>query len=136
MFRIRREQLEHFADRAREGFVAKMRAYLRDSFGEHVRGESDAELSAWVREALACCERHGVDTEPEAAQLVLLYRVLGLDVHEREPWARDALLDRSLSPIGKVRRLVRGARDAGVPGLEEVLVYDEMAERDEAAVEA
>mgnify|MGYP001220235211 FL=1 len=136
MFRIRREQLEHFADRAREEFLAKMRAYLRESFAELVSAMNDAELSAWLRDALGRCERFGVDTEPEAAQLVLLYLVLGLDAHEQYPWAREALEDPVLVPLGKLRRLVRAARAEGIAGIEDVLVYEEMAERELEAVEA
>lgn len=125
--RIRREQAEHFGNRARAGFTAKMQRYLRRSFPAWVEGLDDEELTAWLRAAVARCEGFGVTTEPEAAQLVLLLMVLGLDADRRHPFVAEARDHRGLLPIGKVRAIVAGARAARVERLDEVLVFAEMA---------
>jgi hypothetical protein len=135
MFRIRQVQYELFAQQARAEFVAKMRAYLRSAFAGWVSGMDDDALDEWVRAALVRCEQSGVTTEPEAAQLVLLLLVLGLDAAERRPFVAPILDDRRLLPIGKVRALIRAARAHRVDRLEEVLVFETMAAPDEPQVE-
>src|SRR5438045_7509584 len=96
MLRIREEQLAFFADKARKGFVATMADYLEDSFPECVDEMSREELVAWVSDATAKAERYGVTTEPEVAQLILLFLVLGLDADETMPWVKDTLSHRDL----------------------------------------
>lgn len=128
MLRILKEQMETLGARTRGRFVAKMSAYLREHFAACVDEMSAEELDAWVTDAVAAAEKHGVTTEPEVAQLLLLYLVLGIDVEETTPWARDALRDRDLVGVGKVRRLAQLAREHGVDGVEDVLVVREVIE--------
>lgn len=126
MLRIRRAQLEHFADRQRGRFVRLMVDYLRNEFGGRVASMNDAALESWTRRALAKCERYDVVMEPEAAQLMLLFLRLGVDADENEPWVQEALSGK-LAGIGKVRRLVGACRARGVSDLDEFLVFEEMA---------
>jgi hypothetical protein len=124
MFLIRKEQMEFFARRQREGFVDRMTAYVRASFPACFGGMSRDEARAWVSAGVAKAERYGVDTEPEAAQLLLLLLLLGLDADETTPWVRAALSDRALAAPGKVRELVRLARDHETPGIDAVVLRD------------
>ena len=125
MLRIKPEQVEHFANRARQRFVTMMTGYLRGSFPERVAGLDDAALAAWTRRALSVCEQAGVTTEPEAAQLILLLLVLGVDAAERFSWARDAAEDRALSPEGKVRAILAGALAEGLP-IRDLIVFEHL----------
>ncbi len=128
MLRIKPEQLEHFADLARGRFVAMMTRFVRDEFPDHqaagarVASMSAEALTSWVRSGLAFCERAGVTTEPEAAQLVLLLLVLGVDADERVDWLAPIVERRDLSPEGKVRSIVVAAREAGLP-IDDVVRY-------------
>ncbi|HTJ80736.1 MAG TPA: hypothetical protein VL400_03405 [Polyangiaceae bacterium] len=129
MLRIKQAQLDHFANRQRGRFVKLMVDYLRAEMPAMVRSMDDAALERWMRGALAKCEKYGVDTEPEAAQLTLLLLLLGLDADDRSAWVREALaVDKR--PIGKVRRLVDGCRAHGIEGLDDVLVFESMAEKE------
>lgn len=125
MLRIKPEQVEHFANRARQRFVAMMTGYLRSTFPDRVAGLADDALTAWTRRALSVCERTGVTTEPEAAQLLLLLLVLGVDAEERFSWVRDAAADRGLSPEGKVRAFIEGALAEGLP-IRDLIVFEHL----------
>jgi hypothetical protein len=121
MFRVHEAQLAWFGDKARRDFVARMSAYLERHFAQCVRQMTHEEVSAWVSEATAKAERYGITTEPEVAQLVLLFLVLGVDADETTPWVKEALDTRGLYPAGKVRKLVEAARERGATGVEQVL---------------
>lgn len=123
MLRVRPEQLDHFANRARDRFVGLMTDYIRDAFPER-SARFGPGLADWVRQALGVCERYGVTMEPEAAQLVLLLIVLGIDAGDREPWISEALSPDG-APVGKIRQLVAGCREREVPGIEEMIVFDD-----------
>ncbi|MBW2522813.1 MAG: hypothetical protein JRI23_01495 [Deltaproteobacteria bacterium] len=101
MFRIRKEQMDRLGESTRARFVAMMHDYLRSYFTSWVGELSDDELSTWLGEALAKADRYGVRTEPEAAQLILLLIVLGLDADETTEWARQVLADEDLVAIGR-----------------------------------
>lgn len=128
MLRILDRQMEALSRDTEGEFVATMAAYLREHYPRWVLALSEEELLRWVAEALHKAVGHGVDTEPEAAQLILLFTVLGLDADERLAWVREVLEDGDLAAIGKVRRLVARSREHEVSGLEHVLVYDELQE--------
>ena len=66
-----------------------------------------------------------LETEPEAAQLILLLTVLGLDAPERHDWVREVLHDRDLAALGKVKKLITLSRERAVD-IEDVLVYPDM----------
>lgn len=131
MLRIRPEQLEHFAERTRKRFVQMMVDYLRESFGERVASLGAEPLAAWVRSGLDLCERAGVTTEPEAAQLILLLLVLApppaADAEQQHEWVRELIARRGLSPEGKVRLMVQAARRERLP-IDEVVVYPQFEE--------
>lgn len=126
MFRISRQQFEQMADKTRHDFVRMMDTYLREHFAEWVRKMPKADSEAWVRAALAKCERHEITTEPEAAQLILLFLVLGPESDESTPWVQEVLTDRELLPIGKLRKLIRLAREQGIDQVDDVVVYGHM----------
>jgi hypothetical protein len=128
MLRIQQHQLKSFADETRRGFVRMMDAYLREHFTGWVRKLPREDCETWVRAALAKCELYDVTTEPEAAQLILLLLILGLDADDSTPWVRETLGDGSLLPIGKVRKLIRLARAQGVNHLDDIVLHDDMNE--------
>ncbi|NUP05597.1 MAG: hypothetical protein HOW73_06005 [Polyangiaceae bacterium] len=132
MFRIKKEQMEFFADKTKRKFVAKMAAYLRRDFAGRVTEldrPSMGGLEPWVTRVVDKAIGYDIKTEPETAQLMLLLLLLGVDADERLPWVKQVLSTRDLYAIGKVRRLVRLAREHGVPALDDVLVYPEMSDR-------
>jgi hypothetical protein len=126
MLRIPRQQFELLAEKTRRDFVHMMDTYLRKHFPEWVRKMPDGDCEAWVRAALVKCERHAITTEPEVAQLMLLFLILGLDADESTPWVREILTDQDLLPIGKLRKLIRLARSQGLDRVDEVIVYGHM----------
>jgi hypothetical protein len=126
MLRIREEQMQHLAKRTQKRFVGMLEQYLRRHFPRWVAGLSDEQLRGWLEHALGKAERFGVTTEPEAAQLILLFLVMGVDADERLPWVEETLAARTLAPIGKVKKLVALAREHHVDGVEHVVVYEGM----------
>jgi hypothetical protein len=123
MLRIREEQMEHLGKRTRRRFLEMLETYLREHFRAKVASVSDADLRAWLTHALGKAEEYGVTTEPEAAQLILLFAVLGVDADERLPWVKETLGDRGLAAIGKVKLLIARARENAVPDIDHVIVY-------------
>ncbi len=123
MLRIKPEQMEHFANKARERFSAMMVDYIRETYPERAPAERSA-LTSWVKRALAVCEQYGIIMQPEAAQTMLLFLVLGVDAADREDWVRDAIAY-DVAPVGKVRRLVSACRERGL-SIDDVLVYEDM----------
>lgn len=124
MFRILEHQMKQLGAETRHRFVAMMTAYLAEHFERWTGSMPETELTAWVEQALGKAEQHGVTTEPEAAQLILLFLVLGLDADERLAWVREVLEDVDLAAIGKVKRLIALSRDNEVSDIEHVLVYE------------
>ncbi|UQA62014.1 hypothetical protein [Polyangium aurulentum] len=124
MFRVRREQLDWFADKARRDFVGRMVGYLEEHYHDWVEEMSREDLSAWVSAATSKAERFKVVTEPEVAQLILLYLLLGVDADEEHPWVKETLTDRDLSGVGKVRKLVALARSYEIEGIDEVVLAE------------
>jgi hypothetical protein len=126
MLRILEHQMAHLGQRTRRRFLRMMEEYLRAHFTEWLSPVADDQLRAFLHQALAKAERYGVTTEPEAAQLVLLFLILGEDADEREPWVAEALSARHLSALGKVKKLVALCREHGVSRLDHVVVYQGM----------
>jgi hypothetical protein len=125
VFRIKKEQMEFFNEKTRVAFRRRMTTYLRQSYGECVAEMSDGALDEWVDDVLRRAEKYRVRAEPDVAQLMLLLLLLGSDADERLDWVGEALSNRNLSGAGKVRRLVRLARERDVEALETVLVFEE-----------
>ena len=124
MFRIRREQLDFFADKTRRAYVEKMSAWLREAYPECVGAMSRGELETWVTAAVHKAESYRVVMETDVAQLMLLFMILGLDADERLPWLGETLARRDLEGIGKVRKLVAEAREKNVAGIESVVLEE------------
>jgi hypothetical protein len=124
MLRILNEQMDWFAQKARKEFVATMADYLEDNFSDCIDEMSRADLLTWVSDATRKAEQYGVTTEPEVAQLILLLLLLGVDADETTPWVKDTLSDGSLYAVGKVRKLVRLAREQGITGINSVVVEE------------
>ncbi|MBL8741381.1 MAG: hypothetical protein JNK04_09810 [Myxococcales bacterium] len=138
MLRIRPEQMEHFANRARDRFTNLMTEYIWDTFPDRAPEKNRAALASWVRRAVAVCERYEVVMEPAAAQLILLLLVLGIDraeaslaidaktptgTAEGDAWIREALA-RKVAPAGKVRRLIAACHERSLP-ISDLIVVDE-----------
>jgi hypothetical protein len=123
MLRIRPEQLEHFANRARDRFSNLMTEYIWETFPDRAPEKSRAALASWVRRAVAVCERYGVVMEPAAAQLMLILLALGAQADEREAWVREAL-SAKVAPAGKVRRLIAACEERSLP-ISDLIVVDE-----------
>ena len=117
-FRIGRDQIDWFAQRAQARFGARMAPYLRAHYGDLV-----AELPSledWLRDRVAEALQGGVTEEPEVAQYVLVQLVLLPHDHAHDEWVESVMADRSLLAVGKVRRLVAEARGLGVARIEDV----------------
>jgi hypothetical protein len=115
VLRIKPEQMEHFANKARDRFSAMMVDYIAETYPERAPAERSA-LAIWVKKALAVCEQYGI--------IMQLFLVLGVDAAEREEWVRDAIAY-DVAPVGKVRRLVAACRERELP-IDDVLVYEDM----------
>ena len=126
MLRIRDEQMQHLAKRTKRRFVGMLEEHLRAHYTRWVAPMSDQQLRGWVEYALGKAELYGVTTEPEAAQLILLLLVLGVDADERLPWVKETLGSKTLAPVGKVKKLVAQAREQRVEHVEHVIVYEGM----------
>lgn len=128
MFRIKRDQMEHFNTKTRTAFSRMLATYLRESFAEWVVDLSEPELFAWVDGCVTTCDKNRVRTEPEVAQVVLLFLLLGSSAADELEWFGTTLRHRDLQAVGKVRRLISEARRHGVEGLDAVLVYPEFSD--------
>lgn len=136
MFRIKKQQMEFFAEKTKAKFCAKMVAYLLEHHGARAKARAAADelgLELWVSAALDKASRWKIVTEPETAQLMLLLMLLGLNADEEHDWVRQVLANKDLYAIGKVRRLLRRAREHAVPELETIVVFPEFAESTEFA---
>lgn len=133
MFRIKRDQMEHFNTKTRTKFSRMLAEYLRAEFAEWVRDLDEPALFGWVDACVEKADRYRVRTEPEVAQLVLLFLLLGSNADEELDWVGETLRHRDLEAVGKVRRLIAGARAREVEGLDAVLVYSEFVEQSNAA---
>ncbi len=133
MFRIKRDQMEHFNTKTRMKFSRMLTEYLRAEFADWVQGLTEPELFAWVDACVQKADSYRVRTEPEVAQLVLFFLLLGSSADEELDWVRETLRHRDLAAVGKIRRLIAGARAREIEGLDSVLVYSEF-EQSNAAV--
>ena len=124
-FRILQSQMDALALDTQRGFIDMLGGYLREYYPQWVSSIGASQLPDWLAQALKLCERHQVETEPEAAQLILLLTVLGLDAPERHDWVREVLHDRDLAALGKVKKLITLSRERAVD-IEDVLVYPDM----------
>lgn len=125
--RINRNQIEAFAKHTQQQFCERLTIYIREHFSSHLGAMSQHELLAWVHAALAVCERGGIEREPHVAQMILLLMALGLDSADR-PWVEAILAEQGIASTDKLRRVIRTARESGVPAIDDVIVYDDLEE--------
>ena len=78
----------------------------------------DDDLEEWVDRNVRRSLAFGVDTEPEVAQLLLLGLRFGEEAPDSLAWFRAPLESKKLVAEGKVRAIVRAAREQAVPDLE------------------
>jgi hypothetical protein len=120
-FRILASQMRSLGRQTQSAFVAKMEGYLTEHLPAFVAGVGPERLTTWVAGALAVAHAHDIHSEPEAAQLILLLTVLGLDADQKHDWVREALTERML-PTGKLTKLVTDGCQRQ-PAIASVLVY-------------
>ena len=132
MFRIKRDQMEHFNTKTRTKFSRMLTEYLRAEFADWVKDLTEPELFTWVDACVQKADGYRVRTEPEVAQLVLLFLLLGSSADEELEWVGETLRHRDLQAVGKVRRLIAGARAREIDGLDSVLVYSDFEQSNAA----
>lgn len=115
MFRIRKEQMDHFRRRGRAKYLDRLTEYVRESHPTLVRPAASRDR---IRALVEKGDGYGFRLELETTQLVLLLLRFGDDADERLSWFGEALRSRELVPIGKVRRIVDTARELGEQGLD------------------
>ncbi len=120
MFRIRRQQMDHFRHAGKARYVERVAEWVDETFPGRFRYGSRAELEELVRAAVAKADGHGFEIELETTPLVLLLLHVGLDADERLPWFAEALGRRALAPLGRARLLVHEARARGEGGIDSI----------------
>jgi hypothetical protein len=118
MLRIRDWQMEALGQKAAQRFVTRMARYLCDAFSRETEGMSTEAAEAWVLRNVQRAAAHGIDTEPEVAQYLLLALALGEEAPDRLPWFREVLMRTDLIAPGKAQALVRAARVRDIPDLD------------------
>ncbi len=127
MFRIRREQREHFDAKARADFESRMFGYLRKDWADQWHPASDDLLAQWVHETTQLAFDHGIELEEHVAQfLLLMMYVIGDKKVSHEDAVEQILEDPDLDSEGKLRALLRALRDRGSYDLEPYVAYDEL----------
>jgi hypothetical protein len=124
LFRIRRQQLDWFADKARRDYVERISTWLEQAYPECVGEMEREDLVDWVARTVTKCERYGVVMEEDVTQALLLFMVLGEAADEERPWVKQTLADRDLLPGGRVRKLVELAQGQGIEGIEHVILKE------------
>lgn len=112
MFIIHRDQVASFAARRRRRFEEEIRARLAALLGREV------ELAA-IEQSVARAMARGFHTDTLAWQYVALEVELGGDLTAQWLWAVSIIEDEGLTPLGKLRTLLREARARGA-GVERV----------------
>lgn len=122
MLRIQQAQIEWFARKSQADFIARMAGWLREEHAASI--ESIRDLEGWLRRVVDRALASDVTNEPEVAQLMLLYMLVGLDSKEHAAWIDPVLRDRKLLAVGKMRKLVAEARTRGVERVDEIDITD------------
>ncbi len=125
MFIIGRQQYDALCGQAERDFNTRMSAFIDEYFAHLTSVSSGENRSAWVTEAIQICDRYEIATEREAAQLILLLLVLGIEA-DSQVWVREILDDADLVSEGKLRKLVRAARERDMKHLNEVVLFDDL----------
>ncbi len=109
MFRILESQMEVLRRATRRRFVALMVDVVRDECRDFAMGKNDEELTSTLSRLVDDAAANGIDTEPEAGQLIVWMITLGA---ARPKWFSDVLAE-PLTPQGKLRVLHARAAEEG-----------------------
>jgi hypothetical protein len=128
MFRIRREQREHFADRARADFEARMAEYFREEWFETFVPLDDAALAAWIHDGVDLAFAHGIELEEHVAQLLVLLVFVEAepDAAELTPGLEAALADPGLEAVGKLVAIAEHLTANAERDVAPYIFYDEL----------
>lgn len=107
MFVIHDDQVRAFAATIRARFEVRAAEQLSARLG---RAIDVAAVHASVDRAFA----RGIETEPEVLQHAAIECALGGDLAVVWPWALETLEDDYLTPLGKLRTLLRLAAAGGI----------------------
>jgi hypothetical protein len=118
--RIRKEQIDAFAQVEMEHFVARMLVHLRRFFPEACLSLGDDGLLASIHHGITRAAEYGVVAERDVALYLSLMMALGRDF-DRDPWAHAILTEPELrEPARRMQRLygtalerTRGADEHG-----------------------
>ena len=125
-FRVLEHQMHALGRETEALFIAKMQAYVAANLDSFVAQIGHDAVTPWLTDALALAHAHGIDTEPEAAQLMLVLTALGSTLPsrgaQRLDWVRDALEDPTLISVGKLKRLI-GEAHRRDPAIARLVVY-------------
>lgn len=105
MLKILREQLDHFARKAKRDFADRVVTHLGLTYPALARSMTPEALRARVEDGMARAERHGIVMEPDAVEFILMLFALGPAADDEIPWVRAIVNDRGLDGGGKVRKL-------------------------------
>ena len=127
--KILHDQIGAFSAATQQAFSERISQYIREHFSHRIGPLPQPELIAWIRSVLAVCNRFGLDSEPLAAQTILLYMAVGCESSER-PWVEAILDDRDLSAADRLRCVIHTARTR-ISAVDEVIIYDDLTEVDD-----
>ncbi|APR86607.1 Hypothetical protein A7982_11956 [Minicystis rosea] len=110
MLKILREQLDHFARKARRDFAERVVLHIDLTYPELAASMPEDVLRARVEDGMDRAERYGIVMEEDAVEFILMLFALGPAADEEIPWVRAILRDRDLDGGGKMKRLEEAGR--------------------------
>jgi hypothetical protein len=107
MLTLRQEQLDAFAQSARQAFIDRMSAHLRSGFFPSIAGLDDAALVEFIEHGMAAAPRYGMEAEEHVRYYIESMAIYGkaLDTAPETAWAGRILRDPQLSGVEKVVRM-------------------------------
>lgn len=110
MLKILREQLDHFARKARREFADRVVLHIGIAYPDLAASMTPEALRARVEDGMARAERYDIVMEEDAVEFILMLFALGPAADEEIPWVRAILRDRELDGGGKMKRLEEAGR--------------------------
>ena len=123
MLVIRKEQLEALSERGSKRYAARLADYLERKFRPLLEDKGLRTTEATLRfaeEATTRAQSWRFEVELDTTQLALILLSFGMDAREKHPFVDEALADRDLAPIGKVRKILSEARALGHSGVDAI----------------
>ena len=106
MLEIRQDQMQMFLDHARENFVTRVVAYLKQHRAEHVKEDP----AAMVRRQIAAAEGYGIRTEAAVVKFTELCAVFGEDFHDSGKYPEvERILTQQADGAVKIEELCEAA---------------------------